>query len=300
MKVIVFGATGAQGRAQVLELLRQGHEVRAVSRNPQAFAETDFAGVERVAADYDDISSLERALRGVDALFFQAPALGDNARLLKQCERLVKAAGAAGLQRVVVNSSMWAPDEPCGERVYDGVLAMEQVFKRGEMPLMVFRPTLYMNNLLGDWIRPVIVAEGVYRYAHKPNMKADWICLEDVAKFMVAALHRPDLIGRKIRIGGPERLTTLQMLEVLSEVIGRPIRHEYITPRDFGEMFWSFYGATSGLDRATYVAGWESFYTFNNDAPQRPFEADVKAALDLIPVQLTTLKAWASAQQWCV
>lgn len=41
--VIVFGATGTQGRPQVKELLRQGYSVKAVSRKPDLLDHPDFA-----------------------------------------------------------------------------------------------------------------------------------------------------------------------------------------------------------------------------------------------------------------
>lgn len=296
--VLVFGATGFQGRAQLLALVRQGYAVKAVSRDPSAFSDPRYAAIEKVSADYDNAASLRAALHDVDAIFFQAPALGDNARLLKQCATLTEAIKASSVQLTVINSSMWAPDVPCGEIIYDGVLAMENVFVASGIPVIFFRPTLFMNNLLGDWVRSAIVKDRLYRYPHKADMGADWIALEDVANFMVSALERPNLAGNKYRIGGPQRLTTLQMLEIISGPIGHTIRHEYLTPRDFGEYFWHFFGATSGLDKASYVAGWDSFYTFNNDAPQKPFEADSSEALAAFPVERMTLADWAQTQSW--
>lgn len=297
-KVVVFGATGFQGRAQLLELLRQGYEVRAVARNPGALSDKEFEGVECVAADYDNPQSLARALDGCDAVFFQAPALGDNARLLRQCAALVEAIRTSPVQLTVVNSSMWAPNEPCGEIIYDGVLAMEEVFTRSGLPVIIFRPTLFMNNLLGDWVRSSIVDQAMYYYPHKADLASDWISLEDVARFMVTALDHPELAGRKLRIGGPERLTTLQMLAIMSEVLGHDIQYKFMTPVEFGAFFWDYYGAGSGLDRDTYIAGWDSFYTFNNDAPQRPFQADSSEALAVLPVERVTLRDWAMKKKW--
>src|SRR3546814_3817103 len=100
---------------------------------------------------------------------------------------------------------MWAPDEPCGEPGYDGVLALEDHFVSHGTPTVIFRPVLFMDNLQTLFAKPALVSEGVYRYCHRPSLMATWISLADVAKFMVAAIDRPDLIGERFLIGGPER-----------------------------------------------------------------------------------------------
>lgn len=298
-RVVVFGANGFQGLPQVKLAAASGYRTRAVSRNVQRFVAAEYRGVETVAADYEDAGSLREAFADVDAMFFQAPALGDTDRLARQLDNLIAAATDAGVKLAIINSSMWAPDNPpCGEPVYDGVAAMEQRFVCSGIPYVIFRPTLFMNNLQGHWVKEQII-DGVYPYCHHADMKADWICLEDVAKFMVAALGRPDLIGRKIRIGGPQRLTTLQMLEILSDVIGRSIEHQWISPREFGESFWRTFGHTTGLEREAFISDVDSFYTFNNFAPQKPFECNSGAAVELIPVELTSMRTWAEAQDWC-
>jgi uncharacterized protein YbjT (DUF2867 family) len=296
-KIIVFGATGFQGRPQVREALSQGYKVKAVSRDPTLLKQEAELGAEVVRADYDDPTSLDAALSGVDAVLFQAPSMGDVLRLAGQCRKLGDAVARSKVRLFVLNSSMWAPDAPIGQVTFDGVLGMEELFRAYDFPVITFRPTLFMNNLLGAWIKPNL-QKGVYRYAHKPDLESDWICLEDVAKFMVAALKRPDLQGRKIHIGGPQRLKTWEVIDIISSVMGRALQYEYVTPRQFGELFYQLWGSTTGSDRTDFVDGFDSFYTFNNEAPERPFQADVKAALSLIPVELTDMRTWASRQKW--
>ncbi|WP_254699714.1 SDR family oxidoreductase [Trinickia violacea] len=277
--------------------MNQGYKVKAVSRNPDSLAQEAALGAEIVQADYDSAASLDAALSDVDAVLFQAPSMGDVSRLAGHCRNLAEAVKRSKVQLFVLNSSMWAPDVPVGQVTYDGVLGMEELFRSYGFPVTTFRPTLFMNNLLGDWIKPNL-QKGVYRYAHKPDLASDWICLEDVAKFMIAALKRPELIGQKIQIGGPQRLTTQEVIEIISEAMGRPLRYDYVTPRQFGELFYDLWGPTTGSTRKDFVDGFDSFYTFNNEAPQKPFQADVQAALELIPIELTDMRTWASSQNW--
>lgn len=165
-----------------------------------------------------------------------------------------------------------------------------QTVSAGGFPVVMFRPGIFMDNLATPFMKPMFVNEGVYRYPHTLDAAYDWICHEDLAKFMVAALQRPDLVGRKIHLGGPERLTTAQVIAILSEAIGRPLRHEYITSRKLGEDLYDLTvagqgtgGVLEGVTRDEYAADLEAFYDFVDGSPLKPLQADMKKVLALIP-----------------
>ncbi|HVL00703.1 MAG TPA: NmrA family NAD(P)-binding protein, partial [Dongiaceae bacterium] len=62
-RILVTGATGAQGGALVRQLLQRGFSVRALTRNPNKPAGQALAvlGAEVVAGDLDNEASLEQA-----------------------------------------------------------------------------------------------------------------------------------------------------------------------------------------------------------------------------------------------
>jgi uncharacterized protein YbjT (DUF2867 family) len=66
MKVLVFGSTGGSGRAAVEHLVAEGHEVSAFSR--RADASEGLQGVKIIRGDVMNLSDVERAVQGQDAV----------------------------------------------------------------------------------------------------------------------------------------------------------------------------------------------------------------------------------------
>lgn len=296
--VTVFGASGRMGQEQVRQLLRAGCRPRAVTRSAGLFQRLGMSGVEVVAADYTDRASLQRAVSGADAIFY-SPASVPRADALRQSENVIAEARDAGPGVVVLNSKMWAPDEPCGEPRYDLVLEIENLFAASGLNVVTLRPVLFMDNLLTRYAKPALVTEGVYRYCQRPDMRADWMSMVDLAKFMVAALHRPDLHSRRIRLGGPQTLGIGDILSVLSRVMGKPLRYEYVTPYDFGLLAHAALGYDERkVPKEAIAAFFDSFYSFNNDSPHQPLRADMTSVLREIPIDMETFEEWAPRQDW--
>ncbi|MGP0022909.1 MAG: SDR family oxidoreductase [Streptosporangiaceae bacterium] len=297
--VTVFCASGRQGLAQVRQLRRQGYAVRAVTRRKPVIDGPDFDGVTWLPADLDTPESLDAALAGADAAFFTPPAFAESVNRFTQHQNVGEAAVRNGLQRLVYNTSVYIPKTLGSEPPYDYVLEGVLLLERAGAPIVTFGPVLFMDNLLADWSKPGLL-EGRFSYPHKPGFRASWMALDDVAFFMIEALKRDDLLGERIVLGGPEVLTPELICTTLSEVFRRPVVHNPITPRQFGEVMWEIFGSVSGTSREAFVQQLDGFYTYSNEGPAEPFAVDMAPVIERIPVPLTTLARWAPAQDWAV
>jgi nucleoside-diphosphate-sugar epimerase len=116
MNILVIGATGGSGRAVCDALLERGHRVTALSRRASTLPARD--DLRTVDGDATDRATLDRVLPGHDAIVvtlgISEPALRVRLRGAKgtpddvrsrATERLIAAARAAGIDRVVVQSS---------------------------------------------------------------------------------------------------------------------------------------------------------------------------------------------------
>ncbi len=296
--VTVFGASGRQGLAQVRQLSRAGFATRAVSRRPDPFLGEDMPNAEVVSADLDDEASMRAAMAGAEAVFYTRPLI-QFADPVERVKRLAEAAKAAGVQRVVMNTSLGTSDEPTGDLAYDSTKAQEDALANSGAPYTVVRPVLFMDNLLTNWALPSIVNDGAYVYPHRPDLAANWISLDDVARYMIAILDRPDLLGRRITLGGPERLVPPQVAEILSEALARPVVYRQSQPSEFGPALAEAFGDAIPFEHRPAVAErFADFYTFTNRAPHKPFEVDVGALNALLPLETETMRQWAKRQDW--
>jgi putative NADH-flavin reductase len=100
VKIAVLGATGRTGRPLVEELLRRGHHVVAVVRDPAGTGVPD--GVEVVPGDVRDADVLRRAVAGADAVVSAlGPRKGDPRLHREVAPLLVGVMRESGVRRFV-------------------------------------------------------------------------------------------------------------------------------------------------------------------------------------------------------
>ena len=131
-------------------------------------------------------------------------------------------------------------------------------------------------------------------YSHKPTLEASWICLDDVASLMVAALKTPEkFIGRNIPVGGAETVRPGQLAEKLSRAWGRDLKYEELDLEEFGaRMRGAMPGGKTTPEGEKLIAEVQGLYRYFNDAPDEPFKVDMGPVLKELPCTLTPIEEW--------
>lgn len=78
MKAVITGGAGFLGRKLAAALIKQGHELRLLVRNPRQEAELQGLGAGFVVGDLGDEASLDRACEGMDWVFHTAGVISYN------------------------------------------------------------------------------------------------------------------------------------------------------------------------------------------------------------------------------
>src|SRR5258708_32164156 len=118
--VVVTGSTGKQGGAVARGLLKRGHKVRAVTRDPNSSQAKSLAnaGATLVAASLEDTAAMTKALEGATSLFaMTTPFGGGTDAETRQGVAAADAAKAAGVH--LVFTSVNSPTPPTGVPHFD-------------------------------------------------------------------------------------------------------------------------------------------------------------------------------------
>lgn len=297
MRVLVLGAPADQGVPLVQNLLAAGHEVVAGVRRPDALSGTPFPDLPLRHADLDDPQSLISAFDGMDALAFHLPFEFDRARAAGFGRAIAAAVAQTGVRRIVFNTACFVADHDLDLSAHDGRRDIEAALAASGARCTFIEPVVFMDNIVRVWCKPAIVRHGIFAYPARPGLKISWVCLEDVARAMVAALPRDDL-PLHIPLGGPEALVGDEVAARLSLVIGKEVSFQSLSPDEFAARMSELVTGSRSVDPHSIYAGMASFYRWYNDQPTSPLVVEPSRVEGLLGIRLTPLTLWASRQDW--
>ncbi|MEU2764121.1 MULTISPECIES: NmrA/HSCARG family protein [unclassified Streptomyces] len=228
--IMVLGGTGRQGGAVARELLRRGHAVRALVRDPakeeaRALAQ---AGAVLVRGDLDDEASLAAAMDGVHGVFsvqtFRGP--GGCEAEERQGRAVADAAVRAGVKHFVY-SSVGGADRDTRVPHFESKLRIEEYLRSLDLPLTVLRPVMFHDILL-DIAPRRVQDELVLAMWLDPGTSVQLIATSDIGVFAADAFEDPEgWLGRTVEIAGDD-LTGPQMAAAFEAVSGIPTRFQQL------------------------------------------------------------------------
>ena len=218
---------GRMGGNMAQRLLRAGHKVVAMTRNPSSPKAEELAvlGAELVQADLDDEASLRSALEGKWGVYavqntWEAGVEGEE----EQGKRLARLAKEAGVQHFVY-ASVGSADQATGIPHFDNKYRIKETVRELGLPsYVILRPAFFMENWTLPFFKPG-VDEGAVAIAVLPDTQIQMVAVEDIGEYGKMAFEQhQELNGQAIDFAGDE-MTPLQLATTLSEVTGREIKH---------------------------------------------------------------------------
>jgi UDP-glucose 4-epimerase len=289
--VLVTGGAGFIGSHLVDHLLSLGHRVRVVdnlSTGSESNLAHILDRIEFILGDLRDEATCRRATRDVDVAYHVA-ALPSVPRSLKDpwashdsnvngTVRLLMACTDAGVRRVVYSSSSSAygdtamlpkieSAEPLPRSPYAAAkLAGEQYVLSFARAGLIEAVAMRYFNVFGPRQDPdspyaaVIPAFFRAAFENRPakvygdgGQTRDFTFVSNVveANILAATAPAPDASGIVVNIGGGERTSLLELIEMVGEITGRALPYVRTDPRQ-GDVRDSL----AGLDRARDLIGY--------------------------------------------
>ena len=211
--VLVTGATGFIGRRLVPALVEAGHDVRAMTRRPEAY---DGEGTP-VGADVSDPDSLRPALEGVDVAIYLVHSLDDPDFERKDADaarNFSAAAAAAGVSQIVYMGGLGDDDGELSahlrsRREVEGLLGTDGV------PVTVLRAAIVVGHGGISWelTRQLVKNLPAMVVPKWVGTRTQPIAIDDVVRYLSGVVGKEEALGRVFEIGGPDQLTYREMLQ---------------------------------------------------------------------------------------
>ena len=283
MKVLLTGATGFTGSTVVQELLDSGINVRCFVRRTSQLDCLPTANVELAFGDLDQPETLIEALDGMDALVNTA-SIGFG-----HAPGIVSATRQAGIKRCLfisttaIFTTLNAPSKAVR-------IAAEHTIQDSGLAYTILRPTMIYGSsrdrnmyrlvrYLRRW--PVMPMPGSGENLQQP------VYVNDVARAVVVVLSTDRTIGKAYNIPGSKPLTFKEVVETISNLLGRNILKVNLPISPFVKLLrlCEGYGLTLPI-RAEQILRLNEGKTFDFDDASRDFGYAPRAFEEGIALEL--------------
>ncbi|MDB5235778.1 MAG: putative nucleoside-diphosphate-sugar epimerase [Hymenobacter sp.] len=290
--ILIVGASGVLGQEAAHQLLRAGHRVRVLTREPARATALVEAGAEVVAGDLTDPTTLPPALRGVDTVLTAAHGLLGRGKYRSELvddaghRALIDAAREAGVGHFIYTSAYGAsPTHPLD--FYRTKYRVEQYLQQSGLPYTILRPSAFMewhaHNLLGK----SILEKGSTVVFGAGNNPTNFVAAHDIAQLLLQILPDQKARQRIITIGGPTNPTKNEVAALYGQRAGivPKVRHLPLALlRAMAPVLRPFH---PGISRVMQMGVW---------ADEQGQTLDMADTLRTFPLALTTIEAFVEEQ----
>lgn len=242
LRVLVTGATGAQGGSVARHLLSTGrYKVRCLTRNPDSSAAMALkqAGAEIVRGDLNEPASLRPVVRDCDAAFGVTNYWEHGEREFTQGCNLVDAIRHSNVQHTIL-STLPHTRLLSGGRLkvphFDSKARIEEYAREKELPATYLHVAFYYENFLSAF-PPRRQDDGTYVFGFpQGTTPLAAVAAADIGGIVVAILgesfwYRDKLIGA---VGDDQRAD--EYAQIMAQTLNRKVEYRYIDHDTFAAL----------------------------------------------------------------
>jgi uncharacterized protein YbjT (DUF2867 family) len=224
-RILVVGATGYIGGRLVPRLLREGHAVRCLARDPGRLAGRNWQGVEACQGDVLKPETLPPCLEGMDVAYYLVHSMGSGVDQFEQRDQeaarhFARAARAAGVKRIIYLGGLGRGDDRSPH--LRSRQEVGDILRREGPAITEFRAAIIVGSgsLSFEMIRyltervPVMICPRWVRTRCQP------VAIDDVLRYLILSLQEPGSCGQVLEIGGSDVLTYADMMKEYARLRG--------------------------------------------------------------------------------
>ena len=230
--IVITAPAGLIGHQVLRNVLGSGQPVRVIVRDPSALPAQARGRVEVVPGSHGDFDVVDRAFAGADAVFWLVPpdphADSAEAAYVDFTRPACDAFKRREVQRVVGISALGRGTAVAGHAgLVTASLAMDDLIASSGVSYRALTMPSFMDNLLRQV--PAIRDRGMFFTPVSGDRKLPSCATRDIAATAARLLLDESWSGNgHLAVLGPEDLSFNDMAQIMSEVLGQPVRYQQI------------------------------------------------------------------------
>ena len=228
--IVVTTPTGSIGKQVLANIIESSEPIRVIVRDASKLP----AGIEKRAGVIEGSSGdhevIDRAFEGADTVFWCVPpdfkATSLEQAYVEFSQPAAEAIRKYGVKRVVVVSAIgrgW----PGNAGYASASVAMVNLIESTGASCRVLTMPGFMDNMVRQ-VQP-IKTQGMFFGTRDPGSKDPYCATRDIATVATKWLLDKSWTGQEdVPVLGPEDISCNDMAEILSDVLGKPVRYQQI------------------------------------------------------------------------
>jgi len=252
--IVVTAPTGQIGSQLIQHLLAANQAVRVIVRDPAKLSADIRKKVEVVQGSHGDAAVVQQAFQGADAVFWLLPAdpraKSVEAAYVDFSRPACEAFRSKGVKHVVGVSSLGRGKPQAGHAgQITASLAMDDLIASTGVSYRALAAVGFMDNMLRQVA--TIKSQGVFSSPIPGDLKAATCATLDIAAAAAKLLMDRSWSGTgEVPVLGPEDLSFNEMAQIMSQVLGKPVRFEEMPDGAMKSMLLA-YGQSDAMAQAT-------------------------------------------------
>jgi uncharacterized protein YbjT (DUF2867 family) len=210
--ILVAGATGYVGGELLHALLAAGHPVRCLARHPDVLRAKDLPGLEVVAGDVLDATSVRAAMAGIGIAYYLVHSMGSTRSFEEQdrtgAQNFANAMREAGVQRTIYLGGLGHSTDQLSAHLRSRH-EVGEILKSTGVPVIEFRASVVIGpgSLSFEMVRALVERLPVMVAPRWVSVAAQPIAIADLLSYLLAALDMPLNGSRVFEIGGRDQVS---------------------------------------------------------------------------------------------
>lgn len=276
----MIGITGANGRLGSLiikDLVSRDlkDSIVAFVRSKDKGKELESLGVQIRIADYNDETTFDKGLQGIDTLLLISAH--DIGQRVAQHKHVIDGAKVNEIKTIIYTSFVHN-GRPDWTLLLEHFETEEFIVNSG-IPYVICRDSLYLDNMVNDI--PRIIKEGVY-YTTASNGIA-YVSVSDLARTYAEILANPKKVSLDTvyNFTGPELVTPEQYFNIIQAQTNKKLSFKKVTESDMEKYLHSL-----GVPEES-MAGWLGFERMQSQNIVSVISEDIEHLTGVCPQSMT-------------